>query len=128
MRIELIADLLVYHQAPTLDLGKLAFATPSPETDLPFPSKYTHLDRLMRCHEPDLTIHGPRSEYKTFLRDFWDTQTQTFENRGHGWIFWTWKAAVSTLVYQPDKTGSRDSGIHDYFQSYSPPNGPTRPD
>lgn len=38
---------------------------------------------------------SPRSEYKAFLRDFWDTQTQTFENRGQGWIFWTWKAAVS---------------------------------
>lgn len=40
-------------------------------------------------------LRPAHSEYKTFLRDFWDTQTQTFENRGQGWIFWTWKAAVS---------------------------------
>jgi glucan 1,3-beta-glucosidase len=33
-----------------------------------------------------------RSEYKSFLRTFWDAQTQTFENNGQGWIFWTWKA------------------------------------
>jgi len=32
------------------------------------------------------------SDYKNFLRTFWDTQTQTYENNGQGWIFWTWKA------------------------------------
>jgi len=33
----------------------------------------------------------PRSDYKRFLRDYYDTQTQTWENNGKGWIYWTWK-------------------------------------
>ncbi|KAG6888794.1 hypothetical protein C0995_005979 [Termitomyces sp. Mi166 len=31
------------------------------------------------------------SEYKTFLRQYWEAQTKAFE-RGNGWIQWTWKA------------------------------------
>jgi glucan 1,3-beta-glucosidase len=43
------------------------------------------------------------NEYKTYLRKFWDTQTQVYENNGQGrviaveicslsgWVFWTWK-------------------------------------
>ncbi|GHJ85708.1 hypothetical protein NliqN6_2110 [Naganishia liquefaciens] len=45
------------------------------------------------------------NEYKNFLRDFWDTQTQTFENRGQGWIFWTWKAAPAEWSYQAGLNG-----------------------
>lgn len=32
------------------------------------------------------------SEYKQFMRKFYDIQTQTFERAGQGWIYWTWKA------------------------------------
>ncbi|CCA67731.1 probable EXG1-exo-beta-1,3-glucanase (I/II), major isoform [Serendipita indica DSM 11827] len=32
--------------------------------------------------------------YKTFLRRFWEAETQAFE-RGAGWVFWTWKAESS---------------------------------
>ncbi|KAK4688993.1 glucan 1,3-beta-glucosidase, partial [Tremellales sp. Uapishka_1] len=31
------------------------------------------------------------TEYKTFMRQFYDVQTQTYENNGQGWIHWTWK-------------------------------------
>jgi glucan 1,3-beta-glucosidase len=31
------------------------------------------------------------SDYKTFLRKYWEAQTQTYE-RGIGWIMWAWKA------------------------------------
>lgn len=31
------------------------------------------------------------NEFKGFLRQFWDVQTQTYENNGQGWVFWTWK-------------------------------------
>jgi glucan 1,3-beta-glucosidase len=30
-------------------------------------------------------------EYKEFLGKFWDVQTQTSEQYGIGWFFWTWK-------------------------------------
>lgn len=30
-------------------------------------------------------------EYKYYLRKFWDTQTQVYENNGRGWVYWTWK-------------------------------------
>jgi hypothetical protein len=33
-----------------------------------------------------------RSAYAAFLREYWDAQTQTYENNGQGWIFWAWKA------------------------------------
>lgn len=38
--------------------------------------------------------------YRQFLRDFWDTQTQTYENNGQGWIFWNWKAPEIEWSYQ----------------------------
>jgi glucan 1,3-beta-glucosidase len=43
------------------------------------------------------------AEYKTWLRSFWDTQTQVYEGSGQGrhqkksvayvtgWVFWAWK-------------------------------------
>ena len=31
------------------------------------------------------------SQYKTFLRKFWEAQTISYE-KGQGWIMWTWKA------------------------------------
>jgi len=31
------------------------------------------------------------SDYKTFLRKYWEAQTITFE-KGAGWVQWTWKA------------------------------------
>ncbi|KAL7422509.1 hypothetical protein Q5752_003157 [Cryptotrichosporon argae] len=31
------------------------------------------------------------SDYKDFLRKYWDIQTQTYENNAQGWIFWAWK-------------------------------------
>ncbi|TFY53027.1 hypothetical protein EVJ58_g9680 [Rhodofomes roseus] len=31
------------------------------------------------------------SSYQTFLRQFWEAQTITFENNAQGWIQWTWK-------------------------------------
>lgn len=34
------------------------------------------------------------NEYKTFLRQFWDVQTQVYENNAQGWVFWTWKNEV----------------------------------
>ncbi|KAG7527661.1 hypothetical protein FFLO_06708 [Filobasidium floriforme] len=34
---------------------------------------------------------GFSNDYKTFLRDYFDTQTQTWENNGQGWIYWSWK-------------------------------------
>ncbi|RSH88775.1 exo-1,3-beta-glucanase [Saitozyma podzolica] len=35
------------------------------------------------------------SDYKTFLRKFYDAQTQVYENNGQGWIMWTWKTETS---------------------------------
>ncbi|PPQ67919.1 hypothetical protein CVT25_000331 [Psilocybe cyanescens] len=32
------------------------------------------------------------SSYKTFLRQYWEAQAQTFEKGNQGWIQWTWKA------------------------------------
>ncbi|KAF9469829.1 exo-1,3-beta-glucanase [Collybia nuda] len=34
------------------------------------------------------------SSYKTFLRQYWEAQTSTFE-KGQGWIQWTWKAEIA---------------------------------
>ncbi|ODN82333.1 glucan 1,3-beta-glucosidase [Cryptococcus wingfieldii CBS 7118] len=31
------------------------------------------------------------SEYKAFMRKYWDVQTQLYEANGQGWIHWTWK-------------------------------------
>ncbi len=39
-------------------------------------------------------------QYKSFLRTYWDSQTQTFENNGQGWIFWTWKTPAAEWSYQ----------------------------
>lgn len=30
-------------------------------------------------------------EYKDWLRKFWDVQSQTWDENGTGWMFWTWK-------------------------------------
>lgn len=81
--------------APTLDPRKWAYVIPSPVMDLPSRSKHFKTKLLRDAQEFTRPLFLHISEYKTFLRDFWDTQTQTFENRGQGWIFWTWKAAVS---------------------------------
>ena len=35
------------------------------------------------------------SEYKTYMRKFYDTQTQVYENNGQGWIHWTWKTEAA---------------------------------
>lgn len=32
------------------------------------------------------------SSYKTFLRQYWEAQVQSYEIGGQGWIQWTWKA------------------------------------
>ncbi|KAF5385032.1 hypothetical protein D9615_001239 [Tricholomella constricta] len=34
------------------------------------------------------------AQYKTFLRQYWEAQTSTFE-KGQGWIQWTWKAEIA---------------------------------
>ncbi len=34
------------------------------------------------------------SDYKTFLRQYWEAQTITYE-KGAGWIQWTWKAEIA---------------------------------
>jgi len=62
------------------------------------------------------------SEYKTYLRRFWDVQTQTYERR-EGWIFWTWKTenvvewsysaglAGGWIPYNPDEHVSSLSAL-----------------
>lgn len=44
-------------------------------------------------------------EYKTYLRKFWDVQTQTYENAGQGWISWTWKAQPAEWSYKAGLEG-----------------------
>lgn len=52
------------------------------------------------------------SSYKTFLRRYWDVQTQVFENNGQGeldrpthaansagWIFWAWKTETGSAEW-----------------------------
>ncbi|KAG6817925.1 hypothetical protein H0H87_012393 [Tephrocybe sp. NHM501043] len=34
------------------------------------------------------------SQYKTFLRQYWEAQTSTYE-QGSGWIQWTWKTEIA---------------------------------
>jgi len=34
------------------------------------------------------------SSYKTFLRQYWEAQTITYE-KAQGWIQWTWKAEIA---------------------------------
>lgn len=34
------------------------------------------------------------ASYKTFLRQYWEAQTSTFE-QGQGWIQWTWKTEIA---------------------------------
>ena len=47
-----------------------------------------------------------RSEYKNFLRDFYDVQTQTYENSGQGWMHWTWKTeSAADWSYQAGIAG-----------------------
>ncbi|TXT12901.1 hypothetical protein VHUM_01302 [Vanrija humicola] len=36
-----------------------------------------------------------RGDFKEFMRQYWDIQTQGFENNGQGWIMWTWKAEAA---------------------------------
>jgi len=31
------------------------------------------------------------SQYKTFLRQFWEAQVSAYESGGNGWIYWCWK-------------------------------------
>jgi glucan 1,3-beta-glucosidase len=31
------------------------------------------------------------ANYKTFLRQYWEAQVQTYEKAGNGWLMWTWK-------------------------------------
>ena len=52
----------------------------------PSPCARVELHRVNEWYSP------ASREYKAFLRTYWDSQTQTFENNGQGWIFWTWKA------------------------------------
>ncbi|KAG5634617.1 hypothetical protein H0H81_001373, partial [Sphagnurus paluster] len=35
------------------------------------------------------------SSYKTFLRQYWEAQTSSFEKGGQGWLQWTWKAEIA---------------------------------
>ncbi|KAG5651666.1 hypothetical protein H0H81_007862 [Sphagnurus paluster] len=35
------------------------------------------------------------SSYKTFLRQYWEAQTSSFEKGCRGWIQWTWKAEIA---------------------------------
>lgn len=35
------------------------------------------------------------TSYKTWLRQFWEAQTSSFERNGQGWIQWTWKTEVA---------------------------------
>ncbi|KAF8200321.1 exo-1,3-beta-glucanase [Pholiota molesta] len=30
-------------------------------------------------------------EYKDFMRQYWEAQTQAYEHGGEGWVMWTWK-------------------------------------
>ena len=30
-------------------------------------------------------------EYKEFMRQYWEAQTQSYERGGAGWVMWTWK-------------------------------------
>lgn len=58
------------------------------------------------------------SDYKTFLRKFWDVQTQTYENAGQGWVSWTWKTEVpSEWSYKAGIAGGwipNNAGQHQY--------------
>lgn len=58
------------------------------------------------------------SDYKTFLRKFYDAQTQVYENNGQGWIMWTWKTETSEdWSYQAGLAGGwipSDPSNHQY--------------
>jgi glucan 1,3-beta-glucosidase len=60
----------------------------------------------------------PNSEYKNFLRQYWDVQTQTYENNGQGWIMWAWKQEnAADWSYQAGLAGGwipSDPSQHQY--------------
>ncbi|KAF9567813.1 exo-1,3-beta-glucanase [Agrocybe pediades] len=35
------------------------------------------------------------SSYKTFLRQYWEAQVQTYEKGNQGWLQWTWKTEIA---------------------------------
>jgi glucan 1,3-beta-glucosidase len=46
------------------------------------------------------------SEYKQFLRRYYDVQTQVYEDAAKGWVYWTWKAEASAeWSYQAGLSG-----------------------
>ena len=48
----------------------------------------------------------PSSEYKVFMRKFWEVQTQVYENNGQGYFYWPWKAeAAADWSYQAGLQG-----------------------
>jgi len=45
-------------------------------------------------------------EYKTFMRRFWDAQTQVYEQNGQGWLMWAWKMeSAADWSYQAGLAG-----------------------
>ncbi|PIL31368.1 hypothetical protein GSI_06067 [Ganoderma sinense ZZ0214-1] len=48
-------------------------------------------DRVGSCSGLTGSASGFSASYKTFLRQYWEAQTSTYE-QGAGWIQWTWKA------------------------------------
>ncbi|RXK41132.1 glucan 1,3-beta-glucosidase [Tremella mesenterica] len=58
------------------------------------------------------------AEYKDFMQRFWDVQTQTYENHGQGWIYWTWKTEnAAEWSYSAGMAGGwipRDAWYHKY--------------
>ncbi|OCF54308.1 glucan 1,3-beta-glucosidase [Kwoniella mangroviensis CBS 10435] len=67
------------------------------------------------CDDKSNDVSKYSSEYKEFLRKFYDVQVQTYENNGQGWIHWTWKTeSAADWSYQ--------SGIKNGFIPSDPTN------
>ncbi|GMK55485.1 hypothetical protein CspeluHIS016_0205410 [Cutaneotrichosporon spelunceum] len=47
--------------------------------------------RIGSCADKTGDGNNFSSQYKDFMRQFFDTQVQVYENHGQGWFYWTWK-------------------------------------
>ncbi|KAF5313187.1 hypothetical protein D9619_002623 [Psilocybe cf. subviscida] len=57
-----------------------------------YDGSYSGSTRVGSCTGRTGSASSFSSSYKTFLRQYWEAQVQSYEKGGQGWIQWTWKA------------------------------------
>jgi glucan 1,3-beta-glucosidase len=56
-----------------------------------YDGSYSGSSHIGSCNGKTGSASSFSSDYKTFLRKYYEAQTSAYEH-GTGWIFWTWRA------------------------------------